>query len=279
VATFNELLQDALIRRQVYLSRYSTGLANDIIRLLDATERAVKAELADRLDRIVDKGFDTGPVTTARLKALEKTLKAIRTSGFDDAKKIWTRDLKELAVNEAETLAEHIKDLSPVVLDTILPTAQQLGALVSFKPFEGRVMAEWAAKVERDDLDRMMAVIRRGVVQGEKTPDIMRRVLGSRPLNGVDGVLQFTRHNAMSVTRTAVMHVANEARQAVYQANSDIISGVRPFSRTGRLLMVDQGAGPCRSKAHGSSSHSQSRLQEAGRAGVRRWGDPQRLGT
>ena len=28
--------------------------------------------------------------------------------------------------------------------------------------------------------------------------------------------------------------------------------------------MIDQGAGPCRSKAPGSSSHSQSRLQEAG---------------
>src|SRR3954447_24610520 len=57
------------------------------------------------------------------------------------------------------------------------------------------------------------------------------------------------------------------------------VIGVRPFSRTRRLLTIDQGAGSCRSKAHGSSSHPQSRVQEAGRAGVRRRGDPQRLST
>ena len=45
---------------------------------------------------------------------------------------------------------------------------------------------------------------------------------------------------------------------------------MRPLSWTRLELTIDQGAGPCRSKAHGPSSHPQPLVQEADRAGVRR---------
>ena len=45
---------------------------------------------------------------------------------------------------------------------------------------------------------------------------------------------------------------------------------MRPLSRDTDSVTIDQGAGPCRSKAHGPSSHPQPLAQEADRAGVRR---------
>src|SRR5215207_5490485 len=60
--------------------------------------------------------------------------------------------------------------------------------------------------------------------------------------------------------------LAGKAAFAVTEALSvplrDRARGVRPSSRTAWLVTIDQGPGPCRSKAHGSSSHPQSRVQE-----------------
>ena len=120
------------------------------------------------------------------------------------------------------------------------------------------------------------------VVTAQPGADIQTAV-ESGVREGADGLF-LTSASMFGVERVRITGLAARHRlPAIYPLPSHVIDadgliGVRPFSRTGRLLTIDQGAGPCRSKAHGSSSHPQSRVQEAGRAGVRRRGDPEWLG-
>jgi SPP1 gp7 family putative phage head morphogenesis protein len=64
-------------------------------------------------------------------------------------------------------------------------------------------------------------------LQGEGIDAIARRVVGSQSQGGANGVTQLTRRAAEGITRTAVMHVTAEARQAVYDANADLFTHER----------------------------------------------------
>src|SRR5829696_2023303 len=112
-----------------------------------------------------------------------------------------------------------------------------------------------------------------GVVAGEERLERgLRRLVGRRRRelehrNGVGlGVVGAAVELVEATLLVPDLAVGVEARVLAVVPRLD--PGVRGIAAD---AAVDQGAGPCRSKAHGSSSHSQYRLQEAGRAGVRRW--------
>lgn len=222
MATTNELLHDALVRRQVYLSGYTQGLTKDIIGLLDATENEVRAALQDRLATFGAAEF--GVTTNARLNTLVNVLAKIRASGFDGALSMWDDNLQALTVAEADFINSAFQDYSPVVLDTVVPDATMLAALVDIQPLQGRVLADWAASLAESDKQRIGAAIRLGMAQGEDSTAIVRRVIGTNSLDGADGATQATRANAASITNTAVSTMSSEARAAFYDANDDIIS-------------------------------------------------------
>lgn len=220
-ASTNELLHDALVRRQTYLASFSQGLSDDIVRLLDATEKDVRLALADRLATL--EGRDFSNATHARLNTLANTIEKIRRDAFDGAAEMWDENMRALASAEADFLNSSFKDYAPVVLDTVLPTAELLSALVDTQPLQGRVLAEWAEKLAEADRVRIEGALRIGVAQGEATDDIIRRVIGTGALNGADGVTEITRRDVASITQTAISTIAGEARQAYYGANDDII--------------------------------------------------------
>jgi len=58
----------------------------------------------------------------------------------------------------------------------------------------------------------------------------VRRVRGTVGNRFADGVLNATRHDAARVVRTAVTHVTTQARQAAFEANSELIAFVRWLS-------------------------------------------------
>ncbi len=222
MATANELFQDAMVRRQIYLQHYSQALTSEIVDLLDATEADLRAQLERRLATIVEHGADFGPVTTQRLKVLADALESIRATAFDQALDAWNEQLHGLAEAEADFVNDHFNDASPVKIDLILPDAAKLAAIVDAQPFQGKTMSDWAGRVQAEDIDRMMNGIRIGLAQGETVDAISRRVLGTGTYQGADGLTEVTRRNAEAITRTAINHVSNAARGAVFAANEDV---------------------------------------------------------
>lgn len=224
-ATANELLRDALLRRQMALSRLERGLQTDVIDLLDATERDLRNALQDRLDQLIGREF--GPTTNSRLNVLENAIRKIRSEAFDQTGEMWDQVLAELAKDEADYINTHFKDVSPVQLDTVLPDPTQLAAIVSVNPVQGRLLSEWTSDMEDADVQRIMDAVKIGMAQGDTSDDIVRRVLGTTALDGADGIVNMSRTSLAAITQTAVSTIANEARAQYYAANSDIIQEVQ----------------------------------------------------
>lgn len=223
--TTNEQLLDAMIRHQVGLMRFSGSLRKRVQALLDKTEGDVRRQLELRLGKIsAQRGKDFGPVVTARLKVLEKMLRTQRTSTFEDIAGVWAKELRSLTAHERDFVAGTIQSVSPVKLSLALPSLQTLAALVTKKPFQGKVLSAWAKNIAEADLQRIMNGVRIGMVNGEGSAEIARRVLGSAKAAGTDGLTEITRRQMEAVTRTAVNFYSNEAKAALYEANSDIIT-------------------------------------------------------
>lgn len=218
--TANVALRDAMVRHQVQLQRFSAGVVNKVVELLNATEQ----DLADQIRaRLADsEGLDT-PADVQRLNRLLKQIETLRAGAFDD----WTTELNEqlqgLAVAEPRLLAHQLDVTSPVVLDLAIPPVTKLKAIVNSQPFEGRTLKDWASTLQSQDKARIEGEIRKGMAAGEDSATIARRIVGSARLAGQDGVTQITRQNAASIARTAVNFISNQARRQFINANKDVI--------------------------------------------------------
>jgi SPP1 gp7 family putative phage head morphogenesis protein len=219
MATANEDFLDALIRHQIGLMRLSGSIRNEITEILDRTERDLKDQIARRMRR----GLPSDNIAANRIKALEKIVRNIRGQAMDEITAVWVREMKELAKAEPAFIDMALRTVSPVTLSTVIPSTADLVALLTAKPFEGRVLRDWAKDIRQADLDRIMAQVRIGIVQGENSAAIARRVVGTAALRGANGVTQITRNNAAALTRTMVNHFANQAKRAFYELNKDIL--------------------------------------------------------
>lgn len=69
--------------------------------------------------------------------------------------------------------------------------------------------------------------IKIGMVQGEGSEQLARRVVGSFELAGVDGVTEVTRRNAAAITRTAVNAIMNAVNRDFFNTNAALFKGER----------------------------------------------------
>ena len=219
--TVNEEFFDALVRHQIGLLRLTGSIRNRIYRILDATE----ADIADQIQRRLDlaEGL-VRPADVRRLNTLLETIRRTRLRAWNQVDEVWLTELRDLARQEPEFVSGMLKTVSPVVVDTIIPPVSTLNAIVTTRPFEGRILRDWARDIRRADLQRIEDQIRIGLVQGEGSQQIARRVVGTARRRGTDGITQTTRRNAEAITRTAVISISNQARREFFTANSDLFS-------------------------------------------------------
>lgn len=210
----NEALFDALVRHQVYLMRFSGSVRNRINRILNATEADLVRQIKERLER--------GRPTNRRQQLLLDALTNTRRKAWAEVNEAWAEELVALSKAEPEFLAGIVATVSPVVVDTILPSPRLLRSIALSRPFQGRILKGWAANIEAEDIRRIHNEVQMGMTASETAQQIARRVVGSAKLKGVDGTTQITRNNAAAITRTAVNHIANRARNEFFQENSDL---------------------------------------------------------
>lgn len=217
--TSNEAFFDALVRHQIYLSRVSGSLRNKVLALLDATEKDMERTI---LRRLRSSESLSSPADVRRLETLLRIIRTPRLRAWDDITKTWTEDLIQIAKAEPTTLSAIVQTVSPALIDTLQPPVPLLRSIVTSRPFEGRVLREWASTAAGDDLRRIENAVRLGMVSGESNAAIARRVVGTKSLRGADGVTAAARRNVQSITRTAVNHVSNEVSQEFFKSNSDL---------------------------------------------------------
>lgn len=218
--TANEILLDAILRHQTYLLRYSGFVRNKINEVLAATE----ADIAMRIrEKLANSTGLTSPVEVRRMQALLASIDRIRNGAWEEATTWWDQQMKDLAYAEPIFMQSIIAASAPVVVETVLPAPRLLKAIVTSKPFEGRLLKDWAATMQADDIRRIHAAVQMGMVAGESSAAIAARVIGTGALNNTDGVLEMTRRQVQAITRTAVQHVANSARDQFMMDNIDVL--------------------------------------------------------
>ncbi len=215
----NQAFFDALLRHQIYLLRYSGQLRNHIYKVLDSTEEDIAMLIRDRLRN--SNGLTT-PAEIKRLQALYESIAKIRGRAWAQIDEYTAEQLSDLAQSEPLFVQLAVNTSIPVVLDTVLPQAGMLKAIVTNNPFEGRTLKEWAKTMQDDDLRRIRSIIQVGMIEGQSAPDIARRVTGSTVLKGADGVTEISRRQVQAIVRTAVQHVANSSRAVFLKENSDV---------------------------------------------------------
>ena len=217
MATTNEEIRDLLIKHQVALIRGAEDKADQIVALLAAAHKDLRERIDKRLAKIVEEGFDPGPTTTARLLKIEDEIRGILNRPHREIDAELRQYLGDTARSSARFTKDLFADKVVAVVNFGLPAVGVLKEIVDHNPIEGGVLKDWLAKLERDDVERAMAAIRIGLVQGEGVRQIVARVRKGG---------EITRRAAEMLVRTVANGVFNQARQRFFEANAKYLKEV-----------------------------------------------------
>ncbi len=229
MATVNEAIRDRTRQHQIRLESYKDGEVRRILKLLDKSERDIIAKLKARGIRIAGRPFDPGAASTQRLEALLQAIRESNTAAMRRISEQIQGDLRELAKHETAWAANTITNSFPeaAAIEAVQPNIAQVAAAAIATPFQGKLLKDWVKDLDRASYTRLKEAIQIGVVEGETIPQIVRRIVGTRANRYSDGILTWTRRSATALVRTAVNHINTQATNAVFQANADLIKGVR----------------------------------------------------
>ena len=226
--TAAERMLDEIISRQIVALRIRAGLARQQSRYFDRElARPLVAEILARLPNVPDLGDDTNPDNSKRLAALFDKLDGMASDAFSAMRATAQGALLQVARAEASWAAAALTRSVPIKISLKSATPDYLRSIVRSRPFQGQHLKAWYTELETQTKARVRKEVQLGLQQGQSTPDIARRLTGTKAAGFKDGALAISRRHAETVVSTAASHVSNAARQATYEANSSLIKGYR----------------------------------------------------
>jgi SPP1 gp7 family putative phage head morphogenesis protein len=260
----------ALYRNAIDLNRYSNSVARRVINayndiIIDAT---------NQLRTIDDLA---APDKAARLRSILAQLKDSLATWAGDATELTATELQGLAELQSEFVTDQLRKVLPAgardAVRTVEISPQFAQSVVTTDPtqlnvvalsddlFEavqgapatfsltaakgatitlpnGEVLTKAFRGIATDQAERFSQVVRNGLLTGETTPSIAKRLIGNlqfgeeaktvRQLVAAGGQATAVADNqVMALVRTSINQVANSASQQVYEANQDITKKYR----------------------------------------------------
>ena len=235
MSTANERYLDSAIRHAIGVRRLTAGEVKKIIALLDEAD----TDLVERLQ--VTMARSTVSFTKDRIAALLKDVRGIRAALMRRLRGEMTKDLLRIAKAEVGFEERIIKGALPFHVELNAVSVDTLRAIVAQGVWNGRTTGGWFDSLRIADQAGLERQLRLGLVQQETIPDIVRRVRGTRA-DGFAGPLRATRAQATTVVRTVVNGVSNAAREAVWEANPDVVQFIQWLATLdGRTTLVCAG--------------------------------------
>jgi BMFP domain-containing protein YqiC len=218
----NDRLQDAQIGHNVDLQRYSNWLVRRIIGLLNRVDSDLFAALTVALEKL-----PAGELNVERLESLLASVRKLNAQAYKTVGEELSKELKGLAEVEAGFQYSLFESEVPAQVIGSVGLAKvnlsQVEAAVRARPFQGRLLKEWAQSMEAGRMVRIRDAVRIGYTEQQTIDQIVRRLRGTRARGYADGLLEIDRRNAQAIVRTAVSHTAAVSREAFYDANTDLI--------------------------------------------------------
>lgn len=225
-------LLKALLARGDYLERLTQSQTRQLLGVLEAAH-----------DEILGKIAKTGGAWTREwLAEVAADIDSIYAAAVKKAYGIVSSDLEALAASEAEFLEGELGKVVAGVSITVPASAALLASIAALPAASGSTLAQLFDALGINSRQAVVDAIRVGMAEGETVDQLTRRLRGSvvrraswRTVNGKrtyipgqyeGGVIEdITTRQARTLARTAVMHVGNQAREALYRENADIIKG------------------------------------------------------
>jgi SPP1 gp7 family putative phage head morphogenesis protein len=261
---------ESLYRNAIDLNRYSNSVArrvinayNDIIidavnqlRVIDdlaAPNKAARLRgiLAQLKDSLATWAGDASELTALELQGLAELQSEFVTDQLRRALPVGSRDAVR-TVEISPQFAQSVVTTDPTQLNVValsddlfaaVQGAPQTFSLTAAKGAtitlpNGEVVSKAFRGIAVDQAERFSQVVRQGLLTGETTPDIAKRLIGSlqfgeeartvRQLVAAGGQATAVADNqVITLVRTSINQVANTASQQVYEANQDITKKYR----------------------------------------------------
>ena len=261
---------EALYRNAIDLNRYSNSVARRII-------NSYNDIIIDAVNQLRTIDELTAPVKAARLRGILAQLKDSLGTWAGDATELTATELQGIAQLQSEFVADQLAKALPVgardAVRTVEISPQFAQSVVTTDPTQFNVVAlsddlfaavqgapqtfsltaaqgatitlpngEVVSKAFRgiavDQAERFSQVVRQGLLTGETTPDIAKRLVGNlqfgeraktvKQMIAAGGQSTAVADNQiMTLVRTSINQVANTASQQVYEANQDITKKYR----------------------------------------------------
>ena len=256
---------EALYRNAIDLNRFSNSVARRII-------NAYNDIIIDAVNQLRTIDELAAPVKAARLRAILAQLKDSLGTWAGDATEITATELQGIAQLQSEFVADQLRralpagardavrtvEISPQFAQSVVTTdptqlnvvalSDDLFAAVQGAPAtfnltaaqgatitlpNGEVVTKAFRGIAVDQAERFSQVVRQGLLTGEPTPAIAKRLIGSlqfgeeaktvKQLIAAGGQATAVADNqVIALVRTSINQVANTASQQVYEANQDI---------------------------------------------------------
>jgi SPP1 gp7 family putative phage head morphogenesis protein len=259
----------SLYRNAIDLNRYSNSVAKQIV----VSYNDIIIDAVNQL-RTIDEL--AAPVKAARLRAILAQLKESLGTWSDASVTTMAGELQGLALLQSEFVEDQLRralpagarsavntvEISPQFAQSVVTTdptqinvvtlSDDLFAAVQGAPQtfsltaadgatitlpNGQVVQKAFRGIATDQAERFSQVVRSGLLTGEPTPAIAKRLIGNLQLGETGSVKQIaqkggeltqaTDNQVMTLVRTSVNQVANAASQQVYEANQDITQKYR----------------------------------------------------
>jgi SPP1 gp7 family putative phage head morphogenesis protein len=258
-----------LYRNAIDLNRYSNSVAR---RLINAYNDII-IDAVNQL-RVIDEA--AAPIKAARLRAILAQLKASLGTWAGDSTELTVAELQGLAQLQSEFVTEQLTralptgmrtavnsvEISPQFAQSVVTTdptqinvvtlsddlvaavqgAPQTYSLTAAKGAtitlpNGQVVEKAFRGIAESQAERFGQVVRNGLLTGETTPQIAKRLVGTLQFGENRTVKQaiaaggelttIPDNQVMALVRTSINQVANAASQQVYEANQDITKKYR----------------------------------------------------
>jgi hypothetical protein len=221
----NAQLRDADISHQVDLQHYSNSVVRRMIATLNRADSDLFASLVSALEQMPPESF-----TVERLQQLLYSVRSLNAQAYAQVSGELATEMRDLVEYEAGFQHKLFTSVIPpqIVANVDIATVavEQVYAAAMARPFQGRLLSEWASSIEADKMARIRDAVRMGYVQNETVSQIVQRLRGTRAKGYSDGIIEIDRRNAESVVRTAVSHTAGFTRNRFLKANSSLIKAV-----------------------------------------------------
>jgi SPP1 gp7 family putative phage head morphogenesis protein len=261
---------ESLYRNAIDLNRYSNSVARRVI-------NAYNDIIIDSVNQLRTIDDLAAPVKAARLRGILAQLKASLATWAGDATEIIAPELQGLAELQSDFVTDQLRralpigsrdavrtvEISPQFAQSVVTTdptqlnvvalsddlfaavqgAPQTFSLTAAKGAtitlpNGEVVSKAFRGIAVDQAERFSQVVRQGLLTGETTPDIAKRLIGSLQfgeeartvgqLVAAGGQATAVADNQIiTLVRTSINQVANTASQQVYEANQDITKKYR----------------------------------------------------